>query len=101
MRGCFTLVAMDVKRELELLRATPARRAQLLKQPPRRPTRAQLDVLAQLAASDGAAAAEDVPYRTGLVLTARRWARLKGEGEALVFRITEAGRDVLARYRAQ
>ncbi len=89
---------MNVKRELELLKATPGERAALLKQPPRRPTRAQLGVLRVMVESGGAAPVRGIHYRTGLVLTARRWARLADTGGDLVFRITEAGRDVLARY---
>jgi hypothetical protein len=89
---------MKVKRELELLNASPDERAALLKQPPRRPTGAQLGALKIMVKGGGAAPVRGIHYRTGLVLTARRWARLADTGDDLVFRITEAGRDVLARY---
>ena len=89
---------MSVKRELELLNALPNERAALLKQPPRRPTRAQLGALRIMAERGGAAPASGIHYRTGLVLTARRWARLANTGGDLVFQITKAGGDVLARF---
>ena len=89
---------MNVKRELELLNALPGERAALLKQPPRKPTRAQLGALKIMAEGGGAAPARAIHYRTGLVLTARRWARLANAGGDLVFQITDTGRDVLSRY---
>ena len=89
---------MNVKRELELLKASPGERAALLKQPPRKPTRTQLSALRIMAESGGAAPASGIHYRTGLVLTARRWARLANAAGDLVFQITDAGRDVLSRY---
>lgn len=88
----------DLARERALLRAPSGReRARLLKEPPALPTRTQRDVLRRVAAAGGVLAAEFVHYRTGLVLTARRWLRLAHRGEALVFELTEAGRDVLER----
>ena len=47
-----------------------SKKAALLKQPPARPTTRQLQVLRAAAQAGGALAADDVPYRTGLVLTA-------------------------------
>lgn len=88
----------DLARELALLRAEPGQeRARLLKEPPLLPTRTQRDVLHRVAAAGGTLAAEFVHYRTGLVLTARRWLRLAHRGGTLVFELTDAGRDVLER----
>jgi hypothetical protein len=91
-------MAVNVKRELALLRAAPGKaRAALLKQPPSWPSRAQLAVLRRLAQAGGRLAAEDVHYRSGLVMPARRWVRLADGGGGLVYSLTEAGRDVLKR----
>jgi hypothetical protein len=91
---------MDPKRELALLRARPGReRAALLKEPPRRPSRRHAEALARIAAAGGSLDAEEIHFRTGLVLTARRWARLERVGRRLVFRLTEAGKDVLRAAR--
>jgi hypothetical protein len=69
------IAVINVKRELEILKASPGERATLLKQPPR-----------------------GIHCRTALVLTARRWARLANAGGDLVFQVTDAGRDVLSGY---
>ncbi len=87
---------MDVKRELALLRARPGKeRAELLTEPPRRATRKQAEILRAMAAAGGTIAAEEVHYRTGLVLTARRWARLHQEKGTLAYALTPAGRSLL------
>lgn len=87
---------MDVKRELALLRARQGKeRAELLTEPPRRATRKQAEILRAMAAAGGTLAAEGVHYRTGLVLTARRWARLHQEKDMLVYALTPAGRSLL------
>jgi len=87
---------MDIKHELALLKSTSGKeRAKLLKEPPKKPTRKQLEILTAMADAGGTLPAEKVHYRTGLVLTARRWARLRQQQDELVFSLTEAGRSLL------
>ena len=87
---------MDIKHELALLKSKSGKeRAKLLKEPPKNPTRKQLEILRAMAAAGGTLSAEDIHYRTGLVLTARRWARLHQANGKLVFSLTEAGRSLL------
>jgi hypothetical protein len=84
------------KQELELLRARAGQeRARLLAEPPRLPSRKQLEVLREVAAAGGRLDADAVHFRVGLVLTARRWLRLKRHEGKLVFELTAAGNDVL------
>jgi hypothetical protein len=87
---------MDIKRELALLKSKSGEeRAKLLKEPPKKPTRKQKEALQAMAESGGTIPAESLHYRTGLVLTARRWARLHQKGGTLVFTITDAGRSLI------
>ncbi|MEL0106439.1 MAG: hypothetical protein ACO3MW_01705 [Rhodospirillales bacterium] len=92
---------MDIKRELALLKSKSGKeRAKLLKEPPKKPTRKQLEILNAMNTAGGTLPADKVHYRTGLILTARRWARLHQKGDALVFTLTEAGRSVIESQQA-
>ena len=87
---------MDIKRELALLKSKSGKeRAKLLKEPPKNPTRKQLEILRAMNDAGGTLPAEEIHYRTGLVLTARRWARLHQAKDSLAFSLTEAGRSLL------
>jgi hypothetical protein len=87
---------MDIKQELALLKSQSGEeRAKLLKEPPKKPTRKQLEILKAMAEAGGTLPAENVHYRTGLVLTARRWARLQQANNELEFSLTEAGISLL------
>ena len=90
--------APSAKHELELLRARAGgERARLLTEPPKLPTRRQLEALRHVAASGGRLDAAAVHFRVGLVLTARRWLRLKRHAGTLIFELTAAGEDVVRR----
>lgn len=83
---------MNIKRNLELLKLNSGKeRAKLLREPLKVPTRKQLEILNNLSKEGGTLSAERVNYKTGLVLTARRWARLHQYKGELVFSLTEAG----------
>ena len=87
---------MDIKRELALLKSKSGKdRAALLREPPKQPTRKQLEILQAMNAAGGSLPAEDVHYRTGLVLTARRWARLMRGPDGLVFTLSDGGHSLL------
>ncbi len=91
-----------VQAELALLRAGSSReKAELISEPPAVPTRAQLAILEDVSSSGGALPAEDVHYKTGLVMTARRWLQLANENGELIYRLTEAGGDALESSRAK
>jgi hypothetical protein len=86
------------KRDLELALlktfAAPAERARLLAEAdrPRPPTRKQRETLLRAIAAGGAIGAESVHYKTGLVMTARRWMRLENRKDGLWYVITDAGK---------
>ncbi len=91
-----------VQAELAILRADDSReKAELISEPLAAPTRAQLAILENVSGSGGALPAEDVHYKTGLVMTARRWLQLANENSELIYRLTEAGADALESSRSK
>jgi len=95
-------VKRTVQAELAILRANDSRaKAELISEPPAVPTRAQLAILENSSRSGGALPAEDVHYKTGLVMTARRWLQLASEDGELIYRLTEAGADALESSRSK